>query len=172
MIHPHTKIKELLEISPLIESILFHKYQLGFKTNFYLTDTLEEVFQKNQISHLLESAIQELKEILEIEKKIQITPYELKKLLEKEEVILLDVREEFERAIANIKNSLLLTKELAEEILSKWDKNTKMIFYCHTGVRSLHAAFYFYKQGFFNVKNLLGGIDLWAREIDQSLALY
>lgn len=171
-ITPETKIIEILRISPLVEGILFNKYNLGFYNNFLLNESLEEVFKKNQISHLLENAINEIKEILEIEKKIQILPHELKFLMEKEKIYLLDVREEFERQIAVIENSILLTKELEEEIKNQWDKNTKLVFYCHTGVRSLYAAYHFYKLGFQNVKNLEGGINRWAKEIDNSIPLY
>jgi monothiol glutaredoxin len=71
-----------------------------------------------------------------------------------------------------IPGSILLTRELAFEILQNWDKNTKMIFYCHTGIRSLEATHYFYSHGFKNVKNLDGGIDRYAKEIDPSIPLY
>ncbi|MFN3604227.1 MAG: rhodanese-like domain-containing protein [Leptonema sp. (in: bacteria)] len=172
MFTPNSQMKDILSTSPLIESILFQKYRLGFSSNFYLTDTLEEVFKKNKMTHLIEDFLKEIQEILDLEKKIQINPKELKELLEKESVLLLDVREDFEREIAKIENSFLLTKDLAKEILFSWEKNTKMVFYCHTGVRSLQAAFFFYKNGFRNIWNLNGGIHRWAKEIDPNIPLY
>ena len=52
------------------------------------------------------------------------------------------------------------------------DRNSIMIFQCHTGVRSQSAAEYFRDQGFTRVYNLSGGIDAWSVEIDAEVARY
>jgi rhodanese-related sulfurtransferase len=39
------------------------------------------------------------------------------------------------------------------------DRDTPIVFQCHHGVRSQHAAEYFRRQGFRNLYNLRGGID-------------
>ena len=44
--------------------------------------------------------------------------------------------------------------------------------HCHLGQRSLEAASYLIGHGFTNVRSLRGGIDLWAQEVDPSLARY
>lgn len=85
---------------------------------------------------------------------------------------LLDVRENFERDICQIKGSVQLTETLAQEMLDTWDKEQVLLFYCHHGGRSLSACQYFFEQGFTHVKNMVGGIDQWSLEIDPGLARY
>jgi len=174
-IKPTTKMYEIIENFPSAQRILFRKYHIGGCSNcgFSLEETLEEVFTKHNKKELIEDAINSLYESLQMDKMFQITPKEFVELIKQEkDWKILDVREPFEREIAVIPDSLLLTRELAFEILENWDKSTKMIFYCHTGIRSLEATYYFYSHGFKNVKNLYGGIDLYAKEIDPSIPLY
>jgi rhodanese-related sulfurtransferase len=85
---------------------------------------------------------------------------------------LLDVREDFEREICLIPGSVQLTETLAREILSSWEKQTPMIFTCHHGGRSRGAAEYFIQEGFSAVRNLTGGIEAWACQIDPSIPRY
>ena len=86
-------------------------------------------------------------------------------------VMLVDVRTADERARAVIKDSILLTDE-ALKTVAALPKDTQLVFYCHTGVRSQSAAEHFRTEGFTNVHNLVGGIDAWSREIDSSVPRY
>lgn len=174
-IQPNTKMFEILQTFPSAHRVLFQKYHIGgcSSCGYSLNDTIEEVFIKHNKIHLLDEAIQNLYESLKLDEQLQLSPKELKTILERDPSWkLIDVREPFEREIAYIPNSILLTRELAFEILEKWDKNTPMVFYCHTGIRSLEATYYFYNHGFHNVKNLKGGIDAYAKEVDPSIPLY
>ena len=56
--------------------------------------------------------------------------------------------------------------------VSALPKDTKLVFYCHTGVRSLSAAEHFRAEGFTDVHNLEGGIDAWSREVDPTVPRY
>ena len=56
--------------------------------------------------------------------------------------------------------------------MSALPKDTKLVFYCHTGVRSLGAAEHFRVEGFTDVHNLEGGIDAWSREVDPTVPRY
>jgi rhodanese-related sulfurtransferase len=47
-----------------------------------------------------------------------------------------------------------------------------VIFNCHHGMRSMQAVSWLRQQGYDNVTNLHGGIDLWSQEIDSSVARY
>lgn len=85
---------------------------------------------------------------------------------------LIDVREDFERQICQLPGSLQLTEALAEEMIASWDRQQLIVFLCHHGGRSRAAAEYFLQQGFSHVRNLTGGIDAWAREVDPALARY
>lgn len=85
---------------------------------------------------------------------------------------LVDVREDFEREIVLLPNSLQLTEELAEDMIKNWQRNQLIVFYCHHGWRSRSAAEYFLQQGFTHVRNMTGGIDAWSRQIDPELPRY
>ena len=84
---------------------------------------------------------------------------------------LVDVRTTDERARAMIEGSILLDDEGLRTV-SALPKDTKLVFYCHTGVRSLSAAEHFRTQGFTDVHNLEGGIDAWSREVDSAVPRY
>jgi rhodanese-related sulfurtransferase len=85
---------------------------------------------------------------------------------------LLDVREPSEWDLVRLEGAQLVTRELVDEVVSSWERNTPIVCYCHRGVRSLNAAAYLMGQGFENVRSMRGGIDAWAREIDPLLRRY
>ena len=103
----------------------------------------------------------------------QISPAELAAALREggSGLMLLDVRTPEERARARIEGSTLLDDE-ALKTLSALPKDTRLVFYCHTGVRSQSAAEHFRSEGFTDVHNLAGGIDAWSREVDASVPQY
>lgn len=104
---------------------------------------------------------------------MEIAPVEVKKMLDKKEnFFFLDVREPAELEIAAIKQATLLDRPLAEKILTTFPKDTKLVFTCHHGNRSLQAARYFKSQGFNNSLSMSGGIEAWSNKIDSSIALY
>ena len=85
---------------------------------------------------------------------------------------LVDVRGPDEYETARIEGATLLTRELADEMVDSWEKDTPIVFYCHHGVRSLQAAHFFAHKGFTNVKSMSGGIDAWSLEVDPSVPRY
>jgi len=84
---------------------------------------------------------------------------------------LLDVRTPQERATASIEGSTLVTDENIDELLAL-PKDTKLVFHCHHGMRSYQAAQHFAQKGFRNLHNLVGGIDAWSTEVDESVPRY
>ena len=84
---------------------------------------------------------------------------------------LVDVRTSDERARAAIEGSILLDEDGLKTV-SALPKDTKLVFYCHTGVRSRSAAEHFRAEGFTDVHDLEGGIDAWSREVDPSVPRY
>ncbi len=101
-----------------------------------------------------------------------ISVFDLKKRLDQgEELFLLDVRESFERDIVQLKSHSIPLKELSGR-LQELDPQKEMIVYCHHGGRSQRAVDFLKEKGFQNVKNLEGGIDAWASQIDPSLERY
>lgn len=86
-----------------------------------------------------------------------IEPTELRPLLGTDQVTLLDVREDSERAALPVDGALPVTNELANEIVSSWDKARKLVVICQHGTRSLAAAQYLRNQGFKDSWSLRGG---------------
>ena len=102
-----------------------------------------------------------------------ITPKELKDRLDKgDTLVLLDVREPWEHQLAKLNNSILIPLGTLPNSLSKLDRNTEIIAYCHHGMRSGDATGLLLQQGFSNVKNLIGGIDAWSVQVDGSVPRY
>ena len=139
------------------------------------SDVVEEISNNGELGELLNEAFPEMK----------ITPppppAEAKEvnaleasviMKENPNISLLDVRSPQERETACLENSVLLDQELVEEMLDKWDKDTAMMFICHTGQRSRQAAQYFAAQGFQKVYNISDGIHGWSSSVDSSIPTY
>ncbi|MHB8580541.1 MAG: rhodanese-like domain-containing protein [Ignavibacteriaceae bacterium] len=102
-----------------------------------------------------------------------LSPGEIKEILVKEKDIrLIDVREEWEYQIAKLENSELMPLSNFGDHLSKLSPDEKIIVYCHHGTRSYAVCNYLIENGFNDVTNLRGGINLWSEEIDNSIAVY
>jgi monothiol glutaredoxin len=84
---------------------------------------------------------------------------------------LVDVRTPEERAIARIDGARLLDQSYHDALL-QMDRTTPIVFQCHHGIRSQHAAEYFRQAGFHNLFNLVGGIDAWAQLVDPATPRY
>jgi monothiol glutaredoxin len=102
----------------------------------------------------------------------QLSAPELKALIESGSPIeLVDVRTEWERGLARIDGSRLLDKAY-HDALMELDRDTRIVFQCHHGIRSQQAAEYFRNAGFRNLDNLAGGIEAWSLLVDPSVPRY
>ena len=103
-----------------------------------------------------------------------------KKLNSEEEFILLDVREPHELNFAKVSDSRLEVTPMSRmaregtNALSDSVKAQDATIYvmCHHGNRSAQVTAWLAQQGWKNVFNVRGGIDEYAREIDQSVGFY
>ena len=114
---------------------------------------------------------------------LNISPKELNKILEddsSEKPFIIDVREDDEIAIASFSFSVLhLPLSKSEnwsakigELLPK-DQDQPVVVICHAGVRSLNFGIWLLEQEITkNVWNLVGGIDAWSTDVDQSVPRY
>ncbi len=105
----------------------------------------------------------------------QLSVSELARLLEHgASCLLVDVRQEWEHAVAALPQSLLIPlgelAERADEVVAPG--GTLVVAYCHHGVRSLSAAAMLEAAGHRDVVSLAGGIDAWSREIDPRMPRY
>ena len=104
----------------------------------------------------------------------EVSVAELKKILDtrKEEVLVLDVREQEEYDIVHLNGSKLIPLGTLPERVNELDTADEIYVHCKMGGRSARAAQILKGFGFKKVKNVRGGIDAWAREIDKSLPRY
>jgi len=102
-----------------------------------------------------------------------ITPHQLeKKLAQREQFELLDVRNSFELQISALPYSKHIP---VTELPTRWtelDKDKDTVVYCRSGARSTSAVSLLQKKGFTKVKNLAGGILAWIDDIDPTLRKY
>ena len=94
------------------------------------------------------------------------------KLDRREDVVILDVREPWERQIAHLDEALWIPMNSVPQRLKELDPSEEIVVHCKTGGRSAAVAEYLIKQGFTNVKNMTGGIKSWATEIDLEMNQY
>ncbi len=103
---------------------------------------------------------------------MEISPEDVQEALKSNTIRLIDVRGEDEWNTARIEGATLASKELVDEMTSSWEKDAQIVFYCHTGVRSLSAVHFFAQKGFTNVKSMAGGIEAWSLAVDPSVPRY
>ncbi|MEC8690549.1 MAG: rhodanese-like domain-containing protein [Verrucomicrobiota bacterium] len=174
-INAETTMKQLQELMPGARRALFAKYHIGGcqSCGFDDEETIEEVCERNEnlpvnevIDHLLLSS--------EHDQKIQISPRDLKDELDQadEEIKLLDIRSREEVEAVKIEGSQIMTNELQQEALGKWNKETRTVIIDHTGERSLDVAAFFIGHGLNRTVALAGGIDNYSKEVDSSIPRY
>ena len=102
-----------------------------------------------------------------------ITAEELSvQIIENPQLRLIDVREPHEREISNLDGSELMPLGEFASRLSELDSANELVIFCKSGTRSTRALEILISAGFKKVKNLKGGINAWARDVDPSLPIY
>lgn len=89
-----------------------------------------------------------------------------------EPLLLLDVRESWEREIATIPGSCHIPMGEVPDRLHEVPVDQTVVVQCHHGGRSMQVARLLLSKGYAQVYNLAGGIDAWAKEVDDSLPTY
>ena len=111
----------------------------------------------------------------------EITVTELaEKLKSEDSFILLDVRELEELDYAKLTDARLEVTPMSRlgqvgtDALSESAKSQDATIYvmCHHGNRSMQVTAWLAQQGWKNVFNVQGGIDAYARKVDQSIGFY
>jgi len=85
---------------------------------------------------------------------------------------LLDVREPHELEISALPNAKNIPLGTLAARLSELDTAQEMVVFCKSGGRSTRALELLTSAGFKKVKNLKGGINGWAKEVDTKLPVY
>jgi UPF0176 protein len=100
---------------------------------------------------------------------IHLEPSEFKKMKDSEDVIILDVRSNYEHKVGRFKNALTLDIENFRDFPEKVKeleqyKDKKILTYCTGGIKCEKASAYLLEQGFENVYQLHGGIVKYGIE--------
>lgn len=103
----------------------------------------------------------------------EISPQDLKARLEaRGPVVLLDVRQDWEVKLCRLPDAVHIPIEEIEVRVDELNPDDEIVVYCHQGVRSAAVAEYLRGLGFKDVKNLVGGVDSWARAVDPAMRRY
>jgi len=86
--------------------------------------------------------------------------------------LLLDVREPHELEISALPGAKNIPLGVLSASLSQLDSACEMVVFCKAGTRSTRALELLVSAGFKKVKNLKGGLNAWAREVDRNLPVY
>ena len=102
-----------------------------------------------------------------------IEPKDLAQRLKGEPAIrLIDVREPHELQISHIEGAELIPLGSLASQMHELDSAEEIVLFCKSGTRSARAVELLAGAGFRKQRNLRGGINAWAREVDQSLPVY
>jgi adenylyltransferase/sulfurtransferase len=103
----------------------------------------------------------------------EISPKALEqKITAGDELVILDVRNPEEAQISRIPGSILIPLGELPERVAQLNTADQMVVHCRSGVRSAKAVEFLRSVGFKKVKNLVGGINAWAAEVDTTMARY
>jgi adenylyltransferase/sulfurtransferase len=103
----------------------------------------------------------------------EATPDEIHRRLQRgEDILLVDVREPEEIAIASLPDALVCPLSRAADWLDRLPKEQPLVIFCHHGIRSMHAALALVERGHQNITNMTGGIDLWSTQVDLGVPRY
>jgi rhodanese-related sulfurtransferase len=104
----------------------------------------------------------------------EMTPQEfLERRAAGREMTLLDVREDWETALAPVPAALVhIPMGRIADRLSELDPQKEIVVICRSGGRSMEVARFLGANGFVSVFNLSGGILKWSRDIDPKIPQY
>lgn len=84
-----------------------------------------------------------------------------KRLIDEQEVIVVDVRDAASYTTAHIESARHINDSNVAEFVEFTDKIRPLLVYCYHGHTSLGAAEYFIDNGFLDVYSLDGGFESW-----------
>ncbi|AST07397.1 rhodanese-like domain-containing protein [Anoxybacillus sp. LAT_35] len=92
---------------------------------------------------------------------------EAAQMMQKEDVVVLDVRTEEEYASGHIPGAILLPLQQLPDRVDELNKNKTYIVVCRSGNRSAQASELLVKEGFSSIYNMTGGMNEWKGEVEK-----
>jgi rhodanese-related sulfurtransferase len=107
---------------------------------------------------------------------LEVSVAQVKELLDKGEAVrLIDVREPREHQLCQIAGSELIPMGTIPQHLARLEdhaEESKLVFFCHHGMRSLNVVAWLREKGIANCVSMSGGIDAWSLQVDPSVPRY
>ena len=172
-IHPDMTMQEIMEAVPAAQRALFQRYHVGgcSSCGYEPTDSLAKVCKDHNLLDV-NGVVKTILLAHETDQKMQVPPSTVKQWLDAGELgRFLDVRTPDELEQARIAQAEPLDYTNSDAYM-QLPKDTKMVFFCHTGERSLDVASYFIGHGFTQVYSMRGGIDAWSDDVDSGVPKY
>ncbi len=172
-ITPEMTMAEILRSFPSAQRALFQRYHVGgcSSCGFQPTDTLSQVCKDHNILDVSE-VIGHIQRSHEMDQRMQVEPRQVKEWIDRgEEFRFIDVRMPQELELARIPQAEALDFNDSQKYMNL-SRDTKIVFTCKSGMRSLDVAAYFAGHGFTRVFSLRGGLDGWRDQVDPTIATY
>lgn len=172
-INPEMTMEQVMSVAPAAQRALFQRYHVGgcSSCGFQPSDTVAQVAKDHNILDVKEM-IETIVRAQDVDSRIQIEPTAVKGWLDAgEDFSFIDVRTPEEWEVARIEAAELLDYNESEKYMAL-PKDRKIVFSCHSGVRSLDVASYFIGHGFTEVYSMRGGIAAWSDQVDPNVPKY
>lgn len=101
---------------------------------------------------------------------LQITPREFAEI--RDGVRVIDVREPHEYEISRIPGAELIPLGELSGRMHELDSSEEIVLHCKSGARSMQALYQLRDAGFRKLRNLQGGINAYAKQVDDSIPTY
>ena len=88
------------------------------------------------------------------------------------DAVVVDVREQHEWDMGHLEGAKHIPLRQLQKRIDEVPRDQDVVVYCAVGGRSAHAVHFLRQSGYERVKNLIGGIKAWAKEIDPSVRVY
>ncbi|HYI08841.1 MAG TPA: molybdopterin-synthase adenylyltransferase MoeB [Thermoanaerobaculia bacterium] len=103
---------------------------------------------------------------------IDITPAQLAaKLSGGADVVLIDVREPYEWTAGHIDQATHIPMQQVPQRLADIPQDREVVMICRSGGRSGRVQEFLQQNGYTKVKNLVGGMQRWARDVDPKITV-
>jgi rhodanese-related sulfurtransferase len=169
-IRPDMTMEEILRVAPAAHRALFQRYHIGgcSACGFQPTDTLARVCKDHNILDVQE-VVSTILTAQEMESTMQVEPRQVREWLDRHEPVrLIDVRMPDELTQARVPQAEPLDYDDPGKYMGL-PKDTRLVFLCSTGDRSLDVAAYFKGHGFTQAHSVRGGLAAWRAQVDPTL---
>ncbi len=162
-IRPEMTMEEILAIAPAAHRALFQRYHVGGcnACGYQPSDTLARVCKDHNLLDVPE-VIRTILAAQEIEAQRQVESATVRAwLAAREPFRFIDVRMPDEQSAGPLPEAEPLDYDDSGKYMTL-PKETRLVFVCANGERSLDVAAYFAGHGFENAFALRGGVDAWG----------